>query len=145
MEADGEFFTDFQCHCFPGNETLLLPSALHVKTQHRAGFVHRQLMGASQQTRPGCSARVGIHPQAASRWFCQQKLDTLPQDQGLKEWITSLPVTPANRDQPVFIRGMILLSTTNFTSYKVRVKNIFKNSTVQMERTMVNVKSTEVR
>lgn len=55
------------------------------------------------------------------------------------------PSNSSKQRSAVFIRRMLLLSTTNFTSYKIRRMNIFKSSTVQMERTMVNVKYTEVR
>lgn len=33
----------------------------------------------------------------------------------------------------------------HFTSFKVSIKNIFKNNTVQMESIMVNVKYTKVK
>lgn len=86
-----------------------LSVAFALCTQCCADFVHRQLMGASQQKRPGCSALVSIHPQAASRRFYQQQLDTLPQDQWLKEWITSFLVTPTNGNQEGFLRGIFFM------------------------------------
>lgn len=49
-------------------------------------------------------------PRAASHWFYQQQLDPLPQGQWLKEWMTSFLVTPINKNQQGFLRGIFFMT-----------------------------------
>lgn len=79
LEADAEFFPISSVIAFQGI-VLLLPCALDTKPQRQADFVRRQWMRARQQKRPGCSALVSVHPQAARHRFYQQQLYILPQD-----------------------------------------------------------------